>query len=109
MEIRQKVIICGDSLMLAGVQASLRLNPAFDVIVQVLPITAQELQTLRPRAVIFDTQAVQPEFRYTIAQDLPGILLIGIDPGTNQALVWSGQQLLELSTQDLARVISQKN
>jgi len=106
MDKRQTVIVYGDSLVLAGVQTSLSLNPAFEVIAYPSPIPEHELRALHPRAIIFDIQSVQPEFHYALAQDLPGLLLIGLDPDTNQVLVWSGQHFSELSTQGLAHVIS---
>ncbi len=106
MDKRQTVIVYGDSVVLAGVRTSLGLDPSFEVIAHPLPISQHELQALRPRAVIFDIQSVQPEFNYALAQDLPGLLLIGINPDTNQVLVWSGQQFLDLSTQGLATVIN---
>ena len=106
MDKRQTVIVCGDSLLLAGVQASLGLDPSVEVIAHPLPITEPELLALQPRAVIFDTQALQPDFRYMLAQELPGLLLIGIDPATNHVLIWSGHHLQELSTQDLVKVIT---
>lgn len=106
MDKRQTIIVYGDSLMLAGVQTSLSLNPAFDVIAYSRPVPEHELRALRPRAIIFDIQSVQPEFRYALAQDLPGLLLIGLNPDTHQVLVWSGQNFSELSTQGLAQVIT---
>ena len=108
MDKRQTVIVYGDSVVLAGVRTSLSFDPAFEVIACAFPLTDQELRALQPPAIIFDAQAVQPEFRYALAQEMPGLLLIGIDPSANQVVVWSGQQLRELSTQDLVKVINQK-
>ncbi len=106
MDKRQIVIVYGESLMLAAVQTSLDLDPSFEVIVHPMPITASELQALQPRAIIFDIQAVPPELRTVLAQDLPGLLLIGIDSVTHQVMIWSGQYLQEVSTQDLINAIN---
>jgi hypothetical protein len=88
-------------------QASLAANPAFQVIEQPLRGSEQELCELHPDVIIFDIAAVQPEFHsiYTLAQKLPGLQLIGIDPDSNQVLVWAGRQFSALSIKDLFEVI----
>ncbi len=91
--------------MLAGIQASLETNPAFQVIEQPLRGSEGELCELRPDVIIFDISAVQPEFHYILAQKLPGIQLIGIDPDSNQVLVWAGRQFSALSTKELFELI----
>ena len=92
---------------------SLEANPAFKVIVFNGLDTAgkelsgeQELFLLQPDVVIFDTSSVQPQFRYNLIQTQLALQLIGVDPDRDQALVWSGQHLLELSLQDLVDVIA---
>jgi len=89
---------------------SLEANPAFEVIVFNGPdTTGQELLALQPDVVIFDTSSVQPQFRYNLIQTRLELQLIGIDPDRDQALVWSGQHLHELSLQDLVDVIAKKD
>jgi len=63
----------------------------------------KELRLLCPAAVIFDLGAVQPDFPISLLQQ-PGLLLIGIDPETHQALVWSGRQEAAVVTSDLVSV-----
>jgi hypothetical protein len=106
-EKRQRVVLYGDSLVLAGMRASLGLFPDFEIIALAAPSSGpvQVLRTLHPAAVIFDLRVVQADFPFTLLQDQPGVLLVGIDPGRNQVVLWSGQRLHELSTRDLVQVI----
>jgi hypothetical protein len=118
MKRRQRVILYGDTLVLAGVRLSLEDNPAFEVITleasnaarndlpteKELPIE-QELLDLQPDVVIFDTSSVQPQFHFDLIQCRSGLQLIGIDPDRNRVLQWSGQHFAELSMPDLINVV----
>ena len=103
---RKRIILFGDTLVLAGVQASLEAVLLFEVI----PLDAghaseADLLALHPHAIIFDVASIQPRFRYELVQELPGLRLFGLDPDSNQVLLWSGQQLHELSTAGLVQAL----
>jgi len=106
MEERQRVILYGDSLILAGVRASLETTPGIEFLVLDQPLNRplEELRLLCPAAIIFDLGAVQPESLLSLLQQ-PDLLLIGIDPETHQALVWSGRQTAAVAVADLVSVI----
>jgi hypothetical protein len=103
----QRVIVYGDSVALAGIKASLVLDPKCEVIGRSITIDEQELCMLQPDVVIFEAGAVRPEFPYTLSVELPGLLLIGIDVETNRVFLWAGQQVKVLSSQGLAEIIHQ--
>ena len=106
MKERLKILLYGDTLVLAALQASLAAQPDLDVVGIIgMAASEQTLCALRPNVIIFDLGAVQPAFHYALVEKLPGLLLIGIDASTHRVLVWSGQQLYELSTIDLVEVI----
>jgi hypothetical protein len=63
-----------------------------------------ELGAYCPAVVIFDVGAIQPELLCSLFQQ-PGLRLIGIDPETHQALVWSGRQEAAVEAADLLQVI----
>ncbi len=132
MEKRRTVILYGNSLLMAGLEASLREQPGLDV-VQVdatLPNAAQRLSALHPDVVIFDLSAppstpsttLRPGFQpfgyaqarlppsnlhlpTSILQEHPGISLIGLDLNSNKVLVLSGQEHTVLAANDLAQII----
>ncbi len=101
----QRVIVYGSNVALAGIKASLGKDSRIEVIGQAFTQDQQELCRLQPDAVLFELDAVPPEFPYALSKELPGLLLIGIDPETNRVLLWSGEQAIGLSSQDLAQLI----
>ena len=106
----RKVIVYGDSLVLEGVCATL----AGFVDIQVIPLNspgntlAKEILVQNPVALIFDTSAGQPNFPGVLLQQ-PDLLLIGIDPETHKAMVWSGRQAAAIEAADLLNVIRGKH
>jgi len=124
MEKRRTVILCGNSLLMAGLEASLRDQPGLDVVRvdAALPNIAQRLEALHPDVLIFDLSSppstpsttlrtgFQPpssilHFPTSILQEHPGIALIGLDINSSKALALSGQEHTVLAADDLAQVI----
>jgi hypothetical protein len=103
----QRVIVYGDSVALAGITASLALDPECEVIGHTMTVDRQELCMLQPDVVIYELDAVRPEFPYMLSRELPGLLLVGIDVETNRVFLWAGQQVKVLSSQGLAEIIHQ--
>lgn len=101
------MIFFGNSVALMGIEASLGLDPECEVIGRAPTIDPQELCSLHPDVTIFELDAVPPELLYALSKEIPGLLLIGIDPESNRALLWSGQQAEGLSSQDLTQIIHQ--
>jgi len=103
---KRRVLLYGRSLILGTVGTSLQQCPHLEIVSLAPPLpTAQELGTLMPDVVIFDVEAARPEFAISLLEVRPSLLLIGLDPGSNQALLWSGRRVSELSTQELVQVI----
>jgi hypothetical protein len=105
MERKQRVVVYGNTVALAGIEASINLDLGCEVVAHAWPIDQKELCKLQPDVVIFELDAVRPEFSYALTKERPGLLLIGIDPETNRAHLWSGQQVEGWTSQDLAEVI----
>ena len=104
-----KVILYGDSLVLQGVRASVEACPEIEVISLQPEIVSlkQEIAAHCPVALIFDTTTGQLDFPSFLLQQ-PGLQLIGIDPETHRALVWSGRQAAAVEAADLLSVIRLK-
>ncbi len=107
-EERQRVILYGDSLILAGMRASLEARPGTEVLIldQSLDGRCEALRSPHRATLIFDLGAVQPDSLLALLQH-PGLRLVGIDPETHQALVWSGTQSAAVNAADLVRVLFQ--
>jgi DNA-binding NarL/FixJ family response regulator len=105
MQRKTSVIICGESLVLAGLQAILNQDSSIEVVTQTLPPSACRLCEMQPEVIIYDTNTLQPGFLALMAAELPGLLLIGIDPDSHQVTLWSGRRLQALSSRDLIEII----
>ena len=107
----QRVVLYGDSLVLAGVGESLRRYPRLEVVVADASrgLIESDLHTLRPGAVIIDLGLVSRELAFDLLHDHPDLLLIGLDPGGDRLIVLSGQQARALTTDDLVRLIDRGN
>lgn len=106
MEKQRKVLLYGDTLLLAALHASLASYSALDV--TAVPATAaseEELLTLKPDVIIFDAGAVQPTIVHEATEKVSNLLMVGIDSSCNRASIWSRQHLYELSTCNLVELI----
>ena len=103
---KRRVILYGRSVILGTLNASLQHYLDLEVVSLSPPFpSTQELNSLAPDVILFDIETGCPEAPFSLLAVLPGLLLIGIDPSSNQALLWSRRHLRDLSTQDLVQVI----
>lgn len=104
MDRQHKVLFYGNSLLLAGVQATLKGHPGFEIIASDLPTTQAEVLGLNPTVVIFDMVALESEFLLAQMQELPGLLLIGVDPESHEVLL-TGQAVCSISLEQIAQIV----
>ena len=102
----RRVILYGNSLILEGVRTSLAALPALKVLDQPLDIPFGPDQTKGPTTVIFDLEAIQPDFLLILLQQ-PGLQLIGINPVNHLAQVWFGRQVRVVVSADLIEIIQE--
>jgi hypothetical protein len=100
-----RVVMLGNTLVLAGIQTSVNLDKQCEVIARPLQTGLAELVELQPDALIYELDSLPGEFLYGLSRELPELLQIGVDPETNRAIFWSGQEAAELTSRDLARAI----
>ena len=108
MEKRTRVVVYGNTLSMAGIAASLKAETSLEIIC-VDPQNAtvpQNLKELNPETIIFDRSDSNTILDLTLLREQPGLLLVGVDPSSNDALVLSGQLTRVLSGKDLARLVS---
>ncbi|HBY98103.1 MAG: hypothetical protein M5U01_16880 [Ardenticatenaceae bacterium] len=107
MEEQPTVVLYGKSLLMAGLEVSLRRQPGLEVI-RIDALTAGEEQAweeLRPDVVIFDVAAARLEGAFACLQEHPGVVLIGLHPASPQVTTLSTQQYPARTVKDLAQVI----
>lgn len=102
-----RLILYGNSIFLAGIKAQLEQAPALELITMEATQTnvVDWIRACQPQAVLFDLAMGYPDFAVALLGEQPGLLLIGVDPSSNQLLVLSGQQKRAVAVADLLRVI----
>ncbi len=108
MDNRTRVVVYGKTLSMAGIAASLVAETNLEVICvdPQEPAGRQSLNELDPRTILFDRTEPHPELDLALLREQPGLLLIGVDPSSNDALILSGQLTRVLSSRDIARIVS---
>ena len=104
MDSHHKILFYGNSLVLAGVRATFEGYPGFETIGLDRPTTPAEFLVLKPTVVIFDMGAVESEFLLAPMQELPGLLLVGVDPESHEVLL-TGQAACSISLEQLRQIV----
>jgi hypothetical protein len=104
MDSQHKVLFYGNSLVLAGVQATFKGYPGYETIALDQPTTPAELLVINPTVVIFDMGALESEFLLAQMQEVPGLLLIGVDPVSHDVLL-TGQAVCSISLEQLRQIV----
>jgi hypothetical protein len=104
MESQPKVLFYGNSLVLAGVQATFKGITEFEVIALNKPATETELLALDPSTIVFDMKTLESEFLFAHSQELPGVLLIGVDPESHEVLL-TGQAVCSISLEQFTQIV----
>jgi hypothetical protein len=108
-ENRRRVVLYGDSLILAGVRAGLEHCPDLHVI-SLDPSLDNLMEAVRaccPAAFVFDMDAVRPDFQLSLLET-PGLRLVGIDPEAHRAVVWCGREQAAVAAADLIDLVGER-
>ena len=77
---RQRVILYGNSVVLAAIGASLERFPALELVSLAAPLpSATELRLLSPDVIFFDTGSAEANLNtlFALLQDCPDLLVVG--------------------------------
>jgi hypothetical protein len=108
LENRKRVIVYGNSLNMAGIAASLKVDACLEVVC-VDPhalTTRQSLNELDPTTIIFDLIDPPSDLNFNLLLTQPGLQLIGADVSSDEVLVFSGQRIGVNSGRELAGLVS---
>ncbi len=105
----QRVLLCGHSLLFAGLQTSLAIASGLELqCVEAKPECLHErLSAWTPDVLILAQDALFQDLSLSILKDFPHMTLVGLDPEGNTLLVLSGKQQQAFSSADLIRLIDQ--
>jgi hypothetical protein len=104
MDTLQKVMFYGNSLVLCGIQASLRTCPGFEVLTFESALNQTELLAFDPSVVIYDLGAFESEYLVAQTRSLPNLLLIGVDTESHEVLL-TGQAASSIPLDQIAEIV----
>jgi hypothetical protein len=104
------LVLYGNSVLLAGIRAGLARETALELvaIADGQPGVTDLIRACHPRAVLFDLAVGQPEFAVALLREEPSLLLIGMDPSSDEILILSGRSTQALTLSDLLNAIHKK-
>ncbi len=105
-----RLILYGNSIFLAGIKAQLAHDPALELITveAVRTDVVDWIRACQPQVVFFDLAMGYLDFAVALLHEQPGLLLIGVDPDSNELLVLSSQQKRAVAMADLLKVIQRE-
>ncbi|MCP4543965.1 MAG: hypothetical protein GY832_43175 [Chloroflexi bacterium] len=111
MENSRLVVLFGDSLLMDGVEASLRASQSLSVmrILDAVTDLRKCLQSLQPDMVIFDWDTPQAQLIVSVLRDQPGVTLLGLDVHSRKVIIVSSHQYTPLSVGELVQVIQSQS
>ena len=108
MKTRVRVLLCGDTLLMAGLRASLAAASDVEVLAATeFSLYGQLPGAQRPDVVIADDAAFHPGLLCQLNTLSPNVLLISVAIDMNHVIVWSAQQFAPASTRELVEFIVQ--
>ena len=107
MKKRMQVVVYGNSLSMAGIAATLRVDAGLEVvrIDPHSPTLLQQLAELDPAVIAFDLGDPSSGLDVRLLRERPGLLLVGVDPASDELLLLSSQQERAVAVADLLSVI----
>ncbi len=111
MEKKTRVVVYGSSLNMACVAVSLKADSNLEAtwIDPHLPNYRQNISEHNPAAIVYDLNDPPPDIDIKLLREQPGVLLIGVDPGSDEMLVLSSRSQQALSMSELVSIIRQQD
>lgn len=107
MSEKQSVLLCGQSLCMAGLAYNLRNDAEFAVTVALDPSKiGRSLKKERLAAIFFDTRELSLEKTAALATAYPDVPLIGLNPENSAAFTFSCQKDQAETVNDLKKMIT---
>ncbi|WP_094604350.1 hypothetical protein [Sporomusa silvacetica] len=104
---RWEVVLCGNSVYLSGLAASLRRDACLRIVqVDVLLGKAlNDLKIIRPDVVV--TEGVGAALLDAMVGEIPGMMVIAVDAATDTLTILNNPETVSLPVTNLARIIAE--
>jgi hypothetical protein len=103
-----RVLLCGKSLLISGLRASLMAAPNLELqCVDAQPEHIRECITAwQPQVMILEAVLLKSAFSLSLLQDFPWLKLIGLEIEENRMVVFSGSSCVEPTPEELLQLIT---
>ena len=103
----KSVLIFGKSLSLAGIGACLKLEKGLNVefVDPQDPVVRQRLEEVNPDVILFDLGDPPNDLDLTLLHTKPGLLLLGVDPSSDEVFVLKGLHNRVVTASELSKLI----
>ncbi len=107
MDERTQVVVYGYSISMAGIAISLTVEASLEVVCvdPNSPTARQRLNEINPAVIVFDLSDPVLDLDITLLRKQPGLLLIGVDPSSDEVLLLSSRSTQALSVADLLGIV----
>lgn len=106
----RRVLLCGKSLLISGLQASLATAPGLEL--QIVDAQPEHIRlriiAWQPEVLILESRLFQSVLAMELLHDFPGLKLIGLDIENNHLQVFTGQSSQEPTPEKLLQVIEER-
>ena len=104
----KRVLLCGNSIFVSGLQASLGVNPGLELL-QIEPLANlihEQVISWNPDILILESALLKEKISLSILNDFPKVRIISVDLEDNKLILLSGTMSLEPSTEELLQLIA---
>ena len=103
----RRILLCGKSLLISGLQASLVATPGLDLqMVDSQPDNIRkQIREWQPEVLILESGLFQSTLALALLHDFPQLKIIGLDIEDNRLMVFSGQASQQPTPEKLLQVI----
>ncbi len=104
----KRVLLCGHSLFIAGLQSSLEAMPGIELhrVEAQTDRLQEQLSGWQPEVLILELDALQNYLPLAMLKDYPHLILVGLDTESDRLLVLTGQSARPLTIDELLNVVS---
>lgn len=104
----KRVLLCGNSIFVSGLQASLGIDPGLELL-RIEPqadLIHEQVRTWNPDVLILESMLLKEKVSLSILNDFPKVRIISVDLEDNKLILLSGKMSAQPSTEQLLQLIT---
>lgn len=104
----KRVLLCGNSIFVSGLQASLGVNPGLELlrIEPLVDLIHEQVKAWGPDVLILESDLLKEKVSLSILNDFPKVRIISVDLEDNKLVLLSSKLSKQPSTEELLQLIT---